>query len=174
MAVTVGMDSLLWFSEATGPVTVMYAGIDRTFAALAVAEQVADWMREDEGGWRDHEWAVVLNRFDIVLWRLEIAGTQQCFFPPPRPSPATLRVGLVPLMRFVADCALEAPSQGCKAMCSHWEADCDDPTQWPSTLQCVEDGRCALGIAACVEAFVVAEQTRDWFGATRSDGGDPG
>ncbi|MHB1164359.1 MAG: hypothetical protein ACYC90_00385 [Candidatus Nanopelagicales bacterium] len=166
------MDSLLWFSEATGPVSVMYAGIDRTFAALAVAEQVAHWMREDEGGWRDHEWRVVLNRFDIVLWRLGIAGAQQCFFAPPRPSFATSVDAFAPLMRFVADCSLESPSQECKAMCSHWEVDGDDITQWPITLQCIQDGCCALGIAACVESFLVAEQTSDWFVTARLGGGD--
>jgi hypothetical protein len=73
-----------WFSEATGPVATMYPGIDRTFAAAAIAERVAHWMREDEGGWRDHHWRIILNRFEIVLWRLEQAGAQACFFPPPQ------------------------------------------------------------------------------------------
>ena len=167
------MDALLWFSEATGPVSVMYAGIDRTYAALAVAEQVAHWMREDEGGWRDHEWRVVLNRFGIASLRLGIARAQQCFFPPPRPSFATSVDAFAPLMGFVADCAMEAPSQECKAMCSHWEMELDDPTRWPISLQCASDGCCALGMAACVEAFVVAEQARDWFASPRDRRAEP-
>lgn len=161
------MDALLWFSEATGPVSIMYPGIDRTYAALSVAEQVAHWMREDEGGWRDHEWRVVLNRFDIVLWRLGIAGTQQCFFAPPRPSFAVGMDAFAPLMRFVADSALEAPSQECKQMCTTWEMELDDPNLWPIKLSCDRDGCCALGMAACVEAYVVAQQTQDWFTAPR-------
>jgi hypothetical protein len=141
----------------------MYPGIDRTFAALAIAEQVATWLREDEGDWRDDEWEVLLNRFDIALWRLGQAGAQQCFFLPTRPSTAEAAAAFTQLLQFVADCALEAPVQACKAMCAQIDANFEEPEGWPINYLCRNEGWCALGLAACVECFVTATQGSRWF-----------